>query len=71
MERAYFAFGDLNMDKKVNTADTLVINKHLNGSTTLSNSCYYLADLNQDGKVTMADTLYLRKHLAGYTGFTI
>lgn len=59
------SYGDVNGDGFVSSADSAAINKHVVGSSELSNSQFKLADVNADGSVSVKDSIYIERYLAG------
>lgn len=57
--------GDINGDGKIDSADMLVLRRHLMKITELKDSKYISADPNKDSKIDSADMLALRRHLLG------
>ena len=55
-------FGDVNTDGTINEQDTVLINKHISGSQTLTDNALLSADVNLDGKVDNMDVNILRKY---------
>ena len=56
--------GDANGDGKINSADLLVIQKHLLGAKKITDQNKLLSsDANKDGKINSADLLKIQKHL--------
>ena len=58
-------YGDLSGDRRVNSADLLMMRQALLGQRTLSATQLRAADLNRDGRVNSADLLMLRQALLG------
>ena len=57
--------GDNNGDGKVTIIDLLRVQKHILGSSILTNDYYNACDTNYDGKVTIIDLLRVQKHILG------
>lgn len=57
-------YGDVNGDKEINIADTVILKKHLAGIKGL-NIDMTASDVNVDGKVNITDAVLLMKHMAG------
>ncbi len=57
--------GDTNGDGKISSADPLLLQKYIVGSTTLSGAYLEAADINGDGKANSLDVLYMQKHIVG------
>ena len=68
-ERIYFtilpSLGDLNSDNTLTTADAVLLQRHLLGEDTLTQSQWQTADLNADGTVNGFDLALLRQKLVG------
>ena len=63
--------GDLNGDGKVDTADLLIMQKHLLSISKITNSVKVKsADINGDGKIDTADLLKILKKLLGISDIT-
>ena len=60
-----FIKGDVNSDKKVDSADLLYLKKYLLNKVTLDDKQKKAADTSSDGKVDSADLLNLKKFLLG------
>ncbi|MEG2322231.1 MAG: dockerin type I domain-containing protein [Bacilli bacterium] len=58
-------YGDTNGDTETTILDLLRVQKHLLGSTNLSDTQLKASDVNKDGKVTILDLLRVQKHLLG------
>ena len=52
-------YGDVNCDKKINSADALEVLKHSTGIISLSSDQKTAADVNGDGKVNSTDALLI------------
>ncbi len=54
-----YELGDVNSDKKINSADALKVLEHSVGTLTLTTSQFKAADIDKDGKVTSKDALII------------
>ncbi len=65
-----FIYGDLNSDKKVNTADAILISRQVAGgySQTINEEA---ADVNGDSKINTADVILVKRYIAGGYGITL
>ena len=57
--------GDLNGDGDITILDLLKCQKHLLGSSKLTDVRFYAADTNYDGDITILDLLKIQKHILG------
>ena len=57
--------GDADLDGKLTKDDSILIQQHLDGETTLEGAAAYAADLDYSDSVTEGDLALLRKYLAG------
>ena len=56
--------GDVNGDGKINTADTLMVKKHIVGIQKISDDITVCsADVNKDGKINSGDSLIIKKYI--------
>ena len=60
-----FAFGDVNGDGRVNTADYVQLKRHIMGSYTLGADALTRADINGDGKNNTMDYVLLKRFIMG------
>ncbi len=60
-----FAFGDVNGDGRVNTADYVVLKRHIMGSYKLSDDALARANINGDAKLNTADYVLLKRYIMG------
>lgn len=60
-EYTLIVYGDVNGDGKFSSLDTLRIQKHLVGITTLTGAALTAADATRDGKISSLDTLRIQK----------
>lgn len=60
-----YLFGDVDGDKNVSAADSLIMKKYLSHTITFNKYNSKVADINGDGRVNAKDQLMLRRMLAG------
>ena len=60
-----FTFGDVNGDGRVNTADYVVLKRHIMGSYKLSDDALARANINGDAKLNTADYVLLKRFIMG------
>ena len=56
--------GDINLDEKLNTVDSLLMIKLIMGTETAEER-KNLADINRDGKINSVDSILLKKRIMG------
>lgn len=56
-----YSMGDLNTDGETNISDLVILNKYLNGQSTVSADDIVLADLTYDGVTDVFDLVLMRK----------
>ena len=56
--------GDMNMNRKLEVADAVIIQKNIAKMETTSTSMEILCDVNKDGEVNVEDVLLLQKKIA-------
>ena len=65
-EYTLVVLADVNGDSEINSADLLVVVKHLKGTEKLNKTEYLeAADINEDSEINSADLLIIVKHLKG------
>ncbi len=70
-EYTVVVLGDINGDGKIDTADLLMIQKHLLSIKKITNNVKMKsADINRDGKINTADLLKIQKKLLGISNIT-
>ena len=57
--------GDVDGDGQISLLDLLKVQKHLLGTSTLSNAYYSAGDVDGNGSITLLDLLKVQKHLLG------
>ena len=62
---AWCGYGDVNCDKKINSADALEVLKHSTGIISLSSDQKTAADVNGDGKINSLDALMILNFSVG------
>ena|SRR3990167_2705401 len=68
---AYWSFttprleGDVNSGSVINSADALLVAKHIVGATTLTGDNFLAANVNDDNAVNSADLLLIKKYQVG------
>jgi hypothetical protein len=60
-----FDFGDVNGDGKVNTADYVVLKRHIMKTYTLNEDALTRANINGDTKLNTADYVLLKRYIMG------
>ena len=60
-----FIYGDVNNDKKVSTADAVLIMRNTLGLNNLSADAAVRADVDGDGSVTIKDSIYVLQYMCG------
>ena len=63
--------GDANADAKIDSADLLMLQKHLLGVSTLEGTKFTASDANNDNKIDSADLLAIQKYLLGVSDIQI
>lgn len=63
--------GDANADAKIDSADLLIVQKHLLGVSTLEGTKFTASDANNDNKIDSADLLAIQKYLLGVSDIQI
>lgn len=58
---AQYSLGDVNMDKKINNADALIIQQIVQGVRTPTETQKLLADINEDGEINEEDSVLIQK----------
>lgn len=62
---AWYGYGDVNGDQKVNSSDALAVLKGSTGIIKLSSAQKTAADVNGDGNVNSSDALMILKYAVG------
>lgn len=57
--------GDIDKDGKVTDNDVLIIQQHIKGISTLSETQQKLADINEDGEIDIFDMIAVQKIILG------
>lgn len=58
-------YGDVNNDKKVSTADAVLVMRNVLGVHDLSADAVVRADVDGSGSVTIIDSIYILRHICG------
>lgn len=58
-------YGDVNNDKKVSTADAVLVMRNVLGMQDLSADAVVRADVDGDSSVTIIDSIYILRHICG------
>lgn len=58
-----YSMGDVNMDKEINIADLVVLQKYLLGNDDFSEDNSILADIDFDGEISSIDMTLMRKYI--------
>lgn len=58
---AQYSLGDVNMDKKINNADALIIQMIVQGIRKPTEAQKLLADINEDGEINKEDSVLIQK----------
>jgi hypothetical protein len=61
--------GDANADGKLNTADYVVVKRHVLRTLTLSDKGFLGADVNGDGKISAVDYVLIKRVVMGTAEF--
>jgi hypothetical protein len=64
-EAPTYAFGDVNGDGKVNTADYVVLKRHIMNTYELNEDQLTRANINGDAKINTADYVLLKRFIMG------
>lgn len=59
----YGILGDMNLDRKITSSDSSLLNKHVKNKTYLAPFAKKRADVNQDGKIDSTDVTKLNNYL--------
>ena len=60
-----YKYGDVNLDKKINSSDALTVLRSSSGLVKLDRYAFVLADVNADGKVNATDALFILQYSTG------
>ena len=61
MSEPVYEKGDININKKVDVSDIVIMNKYLVKLEKFSEQQFFLADINDDGKVNVFDYILIRR----------